>query len=334
MLGKMVKSEYSFQPCIVEEFQIDKQLWKVQLADPIFEGRSLTVKEKCLSFAWYAAPSKCWTVLPSFLRVSPTSIGNALFCDKYVDEGVEILEEHPVLVVSNKTGLAARWKLYQESRLSGEYGAVQTAFEEFTDGGVTHAYMEDAQILMKVSDDCQGVGPEAVSRLAGALARWQSNSLNVSINFSDSQSALYRFACKANHSCEPNCVTVFDMDTGCMILRTRRRVQRGEQLTINYMGADPDFAVSSARARRMILSKRDFVCCCSRCVREGGEEQQSCLAQYQAELARDLERQRKKAEEKRKRKEEKDKEKRKARQSSKQGSRRSSSRKGRRILSL
>eukprot|EP00441_Pelagodinium_beii_P035638 CAMPEP_0197645080 /NCGR_PEP_ID=MMETSP1338-20131121/17846_1 /TAXON_ID=43686 ORGANISM="Pelagodinium beii, Strain RCC1491" /NCGR_SAMPLE_ID=MMETSP1338 /ASSEMBLY_ACC=CAM_ASM_000754 /LENGTH=346 /DNA_ID=CAMNT_0043218573 /DNA_START=26 /DNA_END=1066 /DNA_ORIENTATION=+ len=323
ILGRMANSEYSHQPCIIEEFSLEKKLWKVQLADPRFQNRHLSVKETCLALEWYVAPSERWTPLPSYLRVSQSNVGNALFCDKDIDEGVEILEEHPVMVVTNRTGLAARWKLHREMSAFDPTVAALRVFEEFTEGGVSPVYMEDASTLLSVTGHRhQDVTEE---RLAGILARWQSNSLNVSISFGESQSALYRFACKANHSCDANCVTVFDMGTGCMILRTRRRIQRGEQLTINYFGADPDFAVLSAEERRTLLSKRDFVCCCSRCVREGGDEPQSSLARYKEEL-RDLEKQRKKIEEKQRRKDEKEKERaEKERQGRKRSSRRSSS---------
>eukprot|EP00440_Ansanella_granifera_P050758 gb/GFBE01055011.1/.p1 GENE.gb/GFBE01055011.1/~~gb/GFBE01055011.1/.p1 ORF type:complete len:373 (+),score=84.44 gb/GFBE01055011.1/:1-1119(+) len=313
VLGNMANPEYSHQPCIIKEFVRDKQLWKVKILDPTLEGQGLLVKEKLMMFDWYAAPPERLAKLPAYLRVSRVAdAGNALFCDKDVQEGVEILDEPPLMVVTNKNAMLARWKLFREMRRElGPKAPALVALDEFTDGGITGDYMDDASTLLRrdaaATSEEPAVSLTEVRQLAGVLARWQSNSLSVSaVTPGQSQSALFRYACKANHSCDANCVTIFDMETGNMILRTNRAIRSGEQLTISYFGADPDFMVLSVKERRKQLSKRDFVCCCSRCVREGGEMPQSMLPQLKEKLARDVEKQRLKMEEKKRRQEEKE----------------------------
>ncbi|CAE8591950.1 unnamed protein product [Polarella glacialis] len=321
-LANMAKAEYSGERCVIKEYLPEKCAWRVQLVNPQFKGHVMAVKESALCFDWYVSPPERLAALPEHLRVANVgAAGNALFCDRNVEAGVEILEEHPVMVVTNKNAMLARWTLHSQmlQEHSSKYPAL-LAFKEFSDGGIADDYINDASTLLNTahqqlsltwstfmaavetatnlmsaetpptSPASEALGLEEVRQVADVLAKWQSNSLSVNaVSLEQHQSALFRFACKANHSCDANCATVFDMNTGCMIFRTKRPIKRGEQLTISYFGRDPDFIFSSSKERRKKLSVRGFVCTCSQCVLEGGEVPQSALFMYKEELARDVE---------------------------------------------
>ncbi|XP_029449811.1 histone-lysine N-methyltransferase SMYD3 [Rhinatrema bivittatum] len=70
---------------------------------------------------------------------------------------------------------------------------------------------------------------------------------------------LYPSMSLLNHSCDPNCVIVFE--GRCLLLRTIREIQLGEELTISYID------VMMPTADRQIQLKRQycFECTCNRC---------------------------------------------------------------------
>merc|ERR1719343_1361831 len=121
---------------------------------------------------------------------------------------------------------------------------------------------------------------EQTTVIAGVLARWQSNGHlfplrghiregNVRDN---SLSALYCYLAKLNHSCEPN--TRFDVDagTGRMVVYALRAIKAGEELTSDYIGHGPTFRTMSVEGRRALIRPRGFVCLCTKCLRESGEQ--------------------------------------------------------------
>ena len=65
------------------------------------------------------------------------------------------------------------------------------------------------------------------------------------------------------HSCDPNCV--YTINNGTVTVRTSRRVDSQEELSISYIY---DLGMSRWRRRNILLQHRFFHCACARCVRE------------------------------------------------------------------
>lgn len=286
-LGTLKASpQYSNQRCTVKEYLSEKERFRVAFWDPSFRGKEVLVHESNLTFDFWAAPALLLPPLAPGLRVADVGTsGNGLLSSREYQEGEVILEERPMMVVSNKDGLASRWNLYFGTECDmGEKTGVLVAFQELSDGNATEAFMGDAKALFKNMFGVAEDGAEAhvqrmagksfldsqVRRIAGVLARWQSNCHTLTLPGSqEKHSALYRYVSKANHSCDANCSTTLDKSTGNMILKAKRQIVPGEQLTANYLSADPKFKDLPVQERRRQLSKRGFFCLCSRCTKEG-----------------------------------------------------------------
>jgi len=82
-------------------------------------------------------------------------------------------------------------------------------------------------------------------------------------------SGLFRIACRAAHSCQPNCVW-FSSQNGDRIMRTVVPVAKGEELFINYM--DDSWLIRPVSERRKHTSSTYlFVCECPRCAAHGDD---------------------------------------------------------------
>lgn len=292
MLGKLSSEKFSGQRCVIERYVAEKDRWAVKLWPPHFKGEKILVREHNINFDCYAVADDEIAQLPTHLRVSPTpDCGNGLFCDNDMEEGQIVFEENPMMVVANLGGdrnFEARWNLYHALEQDrGQKSTVLTEFLKFADGGktFTDGYLADSKTLFINVLTATGRSPadiqqfcanmpdfveEEAHRIAGVLARWQTNSHSFDTTVHD-QSSLFRFAGKMQHSCEPNCILTVDSCTGWVVYKTLRNISSGEQLTNDYMGGDPTFHALDVKGRRSRLRCRGFVCLCSRCVRECAE---------------------------------------------------------------
>merc|ERR1740123_2924579 len=87
---------------------------------------------------------------------------------------------------------------------------------------------------------------EQIRRIAGVMARWQTNGHTFhprGETSKEGQSVIYRHFAKMLHSCEPNCTRDICADTGCIAVRTISPVKAGDVLSIDYMGRNQDFLV-------------------------------------------------------------------------------------------
>merc|ERR1719356_1185369 len=92
----------------------------------------------------------------------------------------------------------------------------------------------------------------------------------------ESISALFRFASKMLHSCEPNCEITVDPRQGILTARAKRRIKAGDLITNSYAGNTPDFMNKNFEDRRKKLNKeRGFKCICTRCIREEKDHAQA-----------------------------------------------------------
>ena len=82
-------------------------------------------------------------------------------------------------------------------------------------------------------------------------------------------SGLYKLACRAAHSCQPNCFWLSD-SRGWRVLRTLVAVEQGQELTIDYeLGRCSLMPVHERRAR--LLASKEFLCQCPRCAADGDD---------------------------------------------------------------
>jgi len=294
-LGELKNPKYRNERCVVEKYVKEKDRWIVKLWTPAFNGEKILVSEANILFECYAIPDKDVSVLPTHLHVTSSDIGEVLICKSDWEAGAIIFEEPPLMIVANMggdSGFEARWQLYWA--LENDRGpscAVLQAFGQLTNGGskFVEEYMVDGRSLFKkvvgaskspqeVEQFCAAMPDfveEEALRIATVLSRWQSNSHDFAALIGVDQSGLFRFASKMNHSCECNCKLQVDSDTGACIVRASRKIKAGEQLTGDYMGGDPSFHALGVEGRRARLSRRGFVCGCTRCEREESEASES-----------------------------------------------------------
>ena len=71
----------------------------------------------------------------------------------------------------------------------------------------------------------------------------------------------------ANHDCAPTLEAAAGPDgaSASLCLRTTRAVQRGDELTLSYVGAGPQ----PRHERQRLLAHWGVDCVCARCVEEG-----------------------------------------------------------------
>ena len=80
---------------------------------------------------------------------------------------------------------------------------------------------------------------------------------------SPTQSALFPWVCRANHSCVPNCNYIFNPQCSHQQLYCTNLIKKGEELTVSYL---PDNIVGGVEIRRkFLMENHNFVCMCKYC---------------------------------------------------------------------
>ncbi|KAM4693769.1 histone-lysine N-methyltransferase SMYD3 isoform 2-T2 [Discoglossus pictus] len=77
---------------------------------------------------------------------------------------------------------------------------------------------------------------------------------------------LYPSMSLLNHSCDPNCVIVFEGK--CLLLRTVKEIPKGEELTISYIDVKMPTHMRQAQLQRQYC----FMCNCHRCLQRDKDE--------------------------------------------------------------
>lgn len=259
--------------------------WLVKIQDSLLQEKQLLVPEACLKFYHYAMPPDLVPEQPSTISIKNAGVvGNVVYAQSSFKKGKIIFTENPLMVVQNQNGFATRLNLYYQTR--DEHGkdcATLKRFGDFSDGGITHQYKEDAKSLFQSMAGSRlghlfgGVDEdEHTSMIAGVLARWQSNGHHFPLRghhreglvCDNSLSALYYYVAKLNHSCDPNTRLDVDSGTGRLIVYATRPIKVGEELTVDYIGHGPKFRTMSVEDRRALIRSRGFVCMCAKCLRE------------------------------------------------------------------
>ena len=75
---------------------------------------------------------------------------------------------------------------------------------------------------------------------------------------------LFEISCCMSHSCKPNCCWISSQDGSMKIVRIVTSVQKGEELTINYLDGKGLLLPTHAR-RKMLRQSKMFDCRCKRC---------------------------------------------------------------------
>jgi hypothetical protein len=119
--------------------------------------------------------------------------------------------------------------------------------------------------LRAMAESCENVDIELFVRVNMIFA---TNSVGVHA-LGKGASALYSFACRITHSCQPNCIW-WSTPEGKRIVQTITPVSKGEEFTIRYLEEDLD--VKPVIIRRAALQLRKFfVCQCPRCCAFGDD---------------------------------------------------------------
>ena len=89
---------------------------------------------------------------------------------------------------------------------------------------------------------------------------------------------LFETACRMNHSCKPNCVWITTQDGRAKEVRAIRRIEEGEQLTIDYVG---QITEPIPQRRRELNLTKGFTCECDRCSAEYDDTRRfRCVNKY------------------------------------------------------
>ncbi|XP_041418692.1 histone-lysine N-methyltransferase SMYD3 isoform X2 [Xenopus laevis] len=96
---------------------------------------------------------------------------------------------------------------------------------------------------------------------------------------------LYPSMSLLNHSCDPNCVIVFEGT--CLLLRTVKEIPKGEELTISYI----DVKMPTQGRRDQLQRQYSFTCDCHRClIRDKDEDMLAGDADTSREVERSVSR--------------------------------------------
>lgn len=285
-LGQVAVAEFVNQRCIIEKFNSEKKRWQVRLTDAQFKQKQVLVPEKDLTFDCYGSPPELVPAKPAHVRVVDTgAAGNSLVSCKDFKEGDVVFIEKPLMVIGSKNNYSACWASYASARAERPDSALIKAIDELSDGDVVQRYLEPSQAIYDKmlegasekfrnfmrSPEGKPAAKQEVWKIATVLAKWKSNAHAFTAGTAgvEPYSALYRFASKGNHSCQPNCGAEIDVDTGCMIFRTQKKIKAGDHLTASYMSEDSEFGNLPVASRRERLSEaRGFTCLCERCLEE------------------------------------------------------------------
>eukprot|EP00929_Paragymnodinium_shiwhaense_P108232 TRINITY_DN74557_c0_g1_i1.p2 TRINITY_DN74557_c0_g1~~TRINITY_DN74557_c0_g1_i1.p2 ORF type:complete len:406 (-),score=133.72 TRINITY_DN74557_c0_g1_i1:139-1356(-) len=287
---EMKNKEFDKQRIVILSYLEDKDRWAVRLYEARWKGKEILVKEENIRFDQYVAGTP--TTLPSMLRVGDAGGAkeDGVYATRDIKEGEVVLEDPPIMVVSNKNdGFTARWNCYfwLESQL-GKTSPMMREFLEITNGGLVEEYMSDCEQVFKkiillscgeeewnrMHSDPKGLvfKQKEVKRIAEVITRWQANSHDFPALGGASpndNSALFRWASKINHSCEPNCKWELDSGTGKMVVKALKDIPKGEELSCSYFGDGQEFmGLDIATRRKRIKAMRYFTCECPRCKRE------------------------------------------------------------------
>jgi hypothetical protein len=83
-------------------------------------------------------------------------------------------------------------------------------------------------------------------------------------------SGFYEIAQNFNHSCQSNCKHRFNLKTNEIIVVANENIEIGEELTISYMGPQPQGCPEELwyrTVKKSFLERYGESCCCERCVR-------------------------------------------------------------------
>eukprot|EP00915_Cephaloidophora_sp_WS-2016_P006183 GHVH01008154.1.p1 GENE.GHVH01008154.1~~GHVH01008154.1.p1 ORF type:complete len:627 (-),score=64.90 GHVH01008154.1:147-2027(-) len=92
---------------------------------------------------------------------------------------------------------------------------------------------------------------------------------------------IYFIASFPSHSCAPNMVGDIDDDTGVQVMRARRDIACGEEVTISYLTEESLLLPAAVRRSDLLASKR-FFCLCERCSLNG--DRSRCVRCYKCRL--------------------------------------------------
>lgn len=120
-------------------------------------------------------------------------------------------------------------------------------------------------LFLQEAPDTQYV---SVPFLTSILATVATNAIGIceTTEYTDIGVGLYDRLALLNHSCDPNCVVVFERTNA--VLRAVKPIDAGEQLTISYI----DRATDRNERRKQLAARYHFECACARCAGPPGAD--------------------------------------------------------------
>ena len=82
-------------------------------------------------------------------------------------------------------------------------------------------------------------------------------------------SALFYFASKVQHSCNPNTIYTSKLLNDHLVYYAIKPIEKGESITFSYIDG---ITLSTSERREQLLHTKDFYCCCDRCLTEPNDD--------------------------------------------------------------
>lgn len=116
-----------------------------------------------------------------------------------------------------------------------------------------------------------------------ALNVFESNAVRADDN---SSGAVYKNACRINHSCQPNSDYFYRADFDALLVHALEDIQQGEEITAPYFNAA---AHTYAERQAYLKEAYDFTCECRACAkseeeRAASDSRRSIIAQFKEKL--------------------------------------------------
>ena len=179
------------------------------------------------------------------------SKGLGVFATRWLCRGTRIMAESPMFAVQSERDV---YPATQTMSISDKHWIKQLSVSSDR----TPSLLERAQAAVDIARTRSRPTSDVVSEHLSLLAAFRNNNFDIG----NGTQALFRDACRLNHSCIPNSQANLNSATGRFTIHATRAIEDKEEITISYL--DEHGAAKDARQSRL-QSGYGFTCDCPAC---------------------------------------------------------------------
>lgn len=209
--------------------------------------------QQCRTMEAYIALHHAVRQLP-FEVVGSTLVGRRCVATSSIPDGTFLFAEQPigrVKATPDKIANAAVFAMEQGN------SPLLVLVQQLCDSTPSDFVVEKIAKSKKLQKQ---LGKQKDSNVAQLMGIYLSNSHSM---VATGEAGIFPLTAMLNHSCSANCVFSVD-DEGTMFVATTREVNKGEELTVQYIEVDGEMPVSDRR--RELQESFHFKCMCDLCV--------------------------------------------------------------------